>query len=315
MPAPQRLRRVTTTRIHAVRPPLPTLPDRFEATSMEPRRDRSLLVVLAGDQLGKAIRLDAPEIVLGRGDSSTIQITDPGLSWNHARIRVLTDGVTIEDLGSTNGTFVCGERVAAPRRLRDGDRIALGGRTVLKYSLADELEEAAALRLYESAVHDPLTGLYNRRYIEARLASELSYVERHAASLAVLFVDIDHFKLINDHYGHHAGDAVLRVVGATVQRMLRPEDVLSRFGGEEFVVIARSLSARNAVILAERIRRAIEQLELPIAGDPVKLTISIGIAIARTGLLRDTASTLVERADAAMYEAKQQGRNRVVASS
>ncbi len=311
------MRRVSTTRMHAVRAPLPTLRDSepwLDATSVEPKRDRPLLLVLAGEQLGKVVRLDAGDVVLGRGGDATVQITDPGLSWKHARVRVRGDGVYLEDLQSTNGTYVAGERIVSPTRLQDGDRISLGGRTVLKFFNADALEENAAVRMYESAVHDPLTGLFNRRYVEARLASELSYVERHAASLAVFFIDIDHFKHINDRYGHQAGDAVLRVVGATVQRMVRPEDVLARYGGEEFVVIARSISARNASILAERMRRSIEHMELPFAGETASVTISIGIALARLAPPRESASELIDRADAAMYHAKQQGRNRVVAS-
>lgn len=319
--APERAkptRRVSTSRIFAVRPALPTLPESElppEIASANPARDRLLLIVLAGDDLGKVIRLNGPELVIGRGDASGGQIQDPGLSSKHARLRVLPDGVYIEDLGSKNGTYVDGTRVTAPRRLKDGDRIGLGGHTVLKFSHADALEEAAATSLYESTVRDSLTGLFNRRYAEARLASELSYGERHGTPVSVLFIDIDHFKRFNDAHGHHVGDAVLNVVGNTIARIVRPEDVLARFGGEEFVVLLRSVSPRNAHILADRICRHVERLEIPLPDGTLcePITVSIGLAVAGIDPPRQLPAELIERADAAMYEAKRQGRNRVVA--
>jgi diguanylate cyclase (GGDEF)-like protein len=106
--------------------------------------------------------------------------------------------------------------------------------------------------VYEAALRDPLTRAYNRRYFDDRLFSELSFARRHGAPLGLLMVDLDHFKRINDVYGHQAGDVVLRVVAATIQRLMRPEDVVARYGGDEFVVIARGTTLRNAEILAER---------------------------------------------------------------
>ncbi len=274
-------------------------------------RDRHLLTVLVGDQLGQVIRLDGDELLLGRGDQVDVRLVDPGLSWVHARLRRLEDGFYLEDLASTNGTFVDGNRIQQPVRLSDGDRIQLGGRTTLKFSIVDELEESAALRLYGSMVHDALTGVFNRRYLEERLSSEVSFACRHATSLALLLIDVDHFKRVNDLFGHNVGDATLRVIAASIQRILRPEDVLARYGGEEFVVLARSVTPRNAEILAERIRRHVEELELALA-DELPMSVSVGVAVIVPGRARPDAAALLRTADEAMYEAKALGRNRVV---
>jgi diguanylate cyclase (GGDEF)-like protein len=306
-------RHVTTAKVHvAPRPPFATpLQEELEAASLceTGGKSRSLITVLAGEQLGKIVAVEG-DLVIGRGEHADVRFTDPGISWRHARLLRREDAVFVEDLGSTNGTFVHGQRVSQPRRLTDGDQIRLGGHTVLKYFVADRLEEAAAQSLYESAVRDPLTGVHNRRYLIERLASEISFALRHAAPLAVLFIDVDHFKRVNDLFGHAVGDATLRVITMTIQRMIRPEDVLSRYGGEEFVVIARSVTPRNAEILAERIRRRIGELELPLEGEPA-LSVSIGVA-ALAGLPQPDAAALVSAADQAMYAAKERGRNCVV---
>ncbi len=283
-----------------------------QATNSGPLvRDRCLLTVLAGDQLGQVIRLDRDELLLGRGDHVDVRLIDPGLSWVHARLTRRADGFYLEDLASTNGTYLGRDRVDQPVKLGDGDRIQLGGHTTLKFSVVDELEETAALRLYQSMVHDSLTGVYNRRYLESRLTSEVSFAARHATTLALLLIDVDHFKQVNDLLGHHVGDATLRVIAASIQRILRPEDVLARYGGEEFVVLARSITPRNAEILAERIRRHVEQLELALA-DELPMSVSVGVAVIAPGHSPPDAAALLTAADSAMYEAKEQGRNRVV---
>lgn len=304
---PRRPRRTSTSRL---RVPSATELELERVESTAPTRDRYLLTVLRGDPLGRVVRV-VDEVVIGRGDDVSLALDDPALSWRHARVFRTGGELFVEDLGSTNGTFLGERRVTRPVRVGDGDRIRLGGHTVLKLALTDALEEEAAQRLFESTVKDALTSVHNRRYLLERLATELSFAERHDDTIAVLVVDIDHFKQINDEHGHHVGDAVLRVVAAAIQRVLRPEDLLARYGGDEFVVLTRRITQQNARILAERLRAHVAGIDLPLPGTH-QLTVSVGLRCAGPGQFPSAPEELLTEADSAMYEAKQNGRNCVV---
>jgi diguanylate cyclase (GGDEF)-like protein len=275
-----------------------------------PPRDRGTLIVVAGSVPGAVHPVEGRgEFVLGRGAAAAVSLEDQSLSRRHARIFRTAEGYFVEDLGSTNGTFVIGERLAGARLLRDGDRIQLGLATVLRFALYDAAEQETAQQLFESAVRDPLTGLYNRRYLDDRLTAELSFALRHETALTVMLADVDHFKRVNDTYGHAAGDAVLRAVGASLQRTLRSEDIVARYGGEEFCIVSRALDARNAEIVAERCRSVIAALAIPWEDSRLGITVSIGVAtLSETSIYADTAS-LVDAADRALYLAKESGRN------
>ena len=165
------------------------------------------------------------------------------------------------------------------------------------------------------ALTDDLTGLYNRRYVFAHL-SEL--IVRHAeggSQTAVMIFDIDHFKRVNDRYGHPAGDDVLRELAVRAQRNVRSVDLVGRLGGEEFIVVMPETNLSGAAVVADRLRLAVceEQFNLPANGELVPVTISIGVAITATG--EDTLEGLLKRADEALYAAKNGGRNRVVTAS
>jgi two-component system cell cycle response regulator len=271
---------------------------------------QATLTVLTGTNPGAVYRLESPTVVIGRSADAGIPVNDRGLSRRHAQVLRLPDGFYLEDLGSTNGTFYDGERIASARKLESGCRIQIGENTVLRFSLQDELEQEAAQQMYEMTVRDPLTRLYNRRYLDERLQTEFAFAARHKTSLSVMVIDVDHFKRVNDTAGHQAGDAVLRALASALQRMVRTEDLLARYGGEEFVVAARGIDERSAGIFAERIRRNVEQLEIPWADSRLKITISIGLA--HMGEQRYPApDALVAAADGALYQAKKRGRNRV----
>jgi len=247
--------------------------------------------------------------VIGRSREAEIQITDAGLSRRHAQILRRPDGFYLEDLGSTNGTFYNGERLNESHKLEDGSRIQIGENTVLRFALQDKLEQEAARQMYEMTVRDPLTRLHNRRYLDERIKSEFAYAIRHDSALTVLIVDVDHFKNVNDTMGHPAGDAVLRALGAGLQRMVRAEDILARFGGEEFVVVARSIDENGSTIFAERIRRNVESMVIPWGEVRLKITVSIGLA--HMGGKYSSPEGLLAAADGALYRAKRSGRNRV----
>jgi len=161
------------------------------------------------------------------------------------------------------------------------------------------------------ADHDALTGVLNRRALVRRLHDAAAQARPHHAPLALIFLDMDHFKSVNDRYGHPAGDACLRAVAETIADELRPTDSLGRYGGEEFVVMLPGTTQENAMAVAERIRRSIEALPVHARGETLQTTVSMGVAsLLGAG---DTVDDLVARADAALYRAKTQGRNCVVA--
>ena len=171
-------------------------------------------------------------------------------------------------------------------------------------------------RLVRSGLTDFLTGWHNRRYLNARLKEELARAQRQSSNLVCLVIDLDHFKQINDKYGHLAGDTALREAAQRVDTHIRGSDAAARFGGDEFVVLAPSISLSQATQLAERIRDAVcgTPVEV-ITNTPVTLTVSIGVAaieLARDDAdLKGAAERLLSAADAALYKAKQKGRNRV----
>ena len=170
-------------------------------------------------------------------------------------------------------------------------------------------EAAAALTLRRSAELDALTGTFNRRTIDLWLSRSFSDAHRQEQLLSVLFVDIDHFKAINDTHGHAAGDSVLRQVSEVLRKELQPTDMLGRYGGEEFVIVLPGRNGDDARQLGERIRAAIELVRLEYEGKPIRITVSVGVA---TRLARESEpAAAVARADQALYAAKRSGRNRV----
>jgi two-component system, cell cycle response regulator len=276
------------------------------------KRDRCSLTMLSGPTTGSLVTVERTGVVFGRGTDATVRIQEAGLSRTHARISRVGDAYQIEDLDSTNGTYVNGDRLTAPRKLEEGDRIQMGVSVLYRVHMQDATEQEATRQLYESAVRDPLTQTHNRRYLDERLKAEFAYARRHLTPLSILLVDLDHFKSINDTLGHQAGDAVLRVVATGMHRMLRTEDLVARYGGEEFCVVARGTDSRNAMIVAERIRRMVEALHIPWEGKPVRVTLSIGLATMDQATPFAGVQALVAAADAALYRAKEAGRNRCV---
>jgi diguanylate cyclase (GGDEF)-like protein len=276
-------------------------------------RRRGILTVASGPDAGKIIPVVPGEVVtLGRSEECTMRFDDASLSRVHARVMCLMDDHLLGDAGSTNGTFVNDERIDKATHLEDGDRVQLGTSTILRFSLVAPEEEEALRRVYQAAVHDALTGVANRKHLEERLEAELAYANRHSANLSVIIVDLDHFKRVNDTYGHLAGDAVLKHAARLVQGALRTEDLVGRYGGEEFVVIARGTPADQAVGLADRLRERIASTPIVFEGQTIGVTMSGGVAsLEDCGPQRDRASIL-RTADERLYAAKEGGRNRVV---
>lgn len=172
-------------------------------------------------------------------------------------------------------------------------------------------------RLKIDGLTDPLTGLYNRRFFERRLAEELDrWARRHDSALVGMLVDVDHFKQINDRYGHQVGDRALQGVARLLGRELRGSDVLARYGGEEFVLLLPDTTADPGLVIAERLRAQVENAGFTGPdSESLQVTVSIGLAClmpATTRAVDDPGAWLLRQADAALYRAKQGGRNRVV---
>ncbi len=277
------------------------------------RRDRAHLIVLAGNSLGRMFRLDQPETFIGRATDATIRIEDDGVSRRHAKIVQMDGEVWVEDMKSANGTLINGQRVERGT-LHDGDKIQMGSTTILKFTYSDRLEENFQQKMIDAALHDGLTGAYNKRYLLERLPTEVAYAMRHKTPLSLLMVDVDHFKDINDKHGHPGGDYVLTTLAQVVMGALRTEDLFARFGGEEFAVLCRNVRLENACVLGNRLRSLVESCEFHYRKENISVTVSVGVASCVYQNNEDPA-LLIADADSALYEAKRAGRNRVAAAA
>ena len=271
-----------------------------------------LIIISAKSQatVGKMIKLDKPEFIMGRSTETNLQIEDDGVSRKHAKVIMSPNGgYSVMDLGSTNGTFLNGLKVQVAQ-LQDGDKIQVGSNTVIKFSLQDQLEEAYQRSIYESATRDGLTRLFNKKYFLETLSKEFSYCLRHRVPLSLVMFDVDHFKKINDTYGHPAGDYVLQRIAQRITETVRAEDLYARYGGEEFALMLRESADDKALRCAERCRRAVDSTDFVFNGTPIKVTISLGVS---TLFDSDFASPedLIAAADKYLYRAKKGGRNRV----
>jgi len=205
---------------------------------------------------------------------------------------------------------VQGQRVSR-QVLRDGDVIQFGPTAVFRYTVTDESQEALLQQLYDASVTDALTGAHNREHFDTQLRSELSYARRHKVEVSLAFFDVDHFKRVNDTYGHPAGDAVLVALANTIRNMIRNEDVFARYGGEEFALILRGIDSAGANTVGERLRERIETMRVPTDAGELRVTVSVGCS-SFAELDEKTPEALVSTADKRLYAAKHAGRNRVV---
>jgi len=278
-----------------------------------PRRqskDRHLLVRVRGAELGRVSRLPNESFRVGRSQDCELWLGDDGVSRKHARIIRELAGYVIEDTESANGTFVQGARVSR-QLLRDGDVIQFGPTAVFRYTITDESQEALLQQLYDASVTDALTAAHNREHFDTQLRSELSYARRHKVDLSLAFFDVDHFKKVNDTYGHQGGDAVLVGLANTIRAMIRNEDVFARYGGEEFALILRGIDGVGAHAVGERLRERVASMRVEHEGRTLGITVSVGCA-SFAELNDKTPEALVSTADKRLYTAKRGGRNRVV---
>jgi two-component system, cell cycle response regulator len=272
-------------------------------------RTRARLIVLAGGNVGEMYEI-GQELVLGRSRSADVRLHGDGISRKHARVHVDGVEVLLEDLGSTNGSYVNGERIAGHHVLLEGDKIQIGSGVILKFTFHDELDEDFQKQMFQSASRDALTQVYNKRFFLEQLDSEFAFATRHGTALSLLMFDLDYFKRVNDTYGHLTGDYVLAEFARAIIPAIRQEDTFARYGGEEFVVLSRN-DALSAEAFGERLRKTIETHKFDHDGTLVRVTVSVGLAsVPDPGI--NSASELIATADRALYAAKRTGRNCVV---
>ena len=263
------------------------------------------LVVIHGEDLGKKYDLKKTATI-GRAPKSAIQVDQDSVSRAHAELRSEGGRLTVKDLGSTNGTFVNDEQIEGEHKLRNGDLIKIG-RTVFKFIASHNIEATYHDEIYKLTTMDGLTQVFNRRYFEETLDRELSRCRRYQRTLSLVMLDVDHFKQINDGFGHLAGDAVLKELAVTVRKRIRREDVLARYGGEEFGLVLPEVDLSGAVAMAQKVRRLVEKHVFSFDGANIPVTLSAGVATMERK--KDDAAELVRRADERLYEAKAGGRN------
>jgi two-component system, cell cycle response regulator len=274
------------------------------------------LTFLSGPALGKEIPLVHRELTLGRGKDCDIIIPDPLVSREHLRIicrKVVkkeedpTLQVVLRDLGSKNGTMVNYAPIHQAV-LKPGDKIFLG-KVILKFDHRDLAEQGFYDEIYRLATTDSLTSLMNKATIMRQLSEEIAVLTRKKRRIAVVLVDIDGFKGMNDLHGHLMGDRILQSAAKMFCLNMRRRDKVGRFGGDEFLIVLPETGSRGAVQLAERIRKMLETTIAAELGLSIAVTASLGAASDRA----DAASpeSLIEHADIALYRAKALGRNRV----
>lgn len=295
-----------------------------QETRVRVHERRPALVFLRGELLAVPIPLERDEVILGRALEANVRVNDPLASRLHARITTERDPSTgearyrITDLASTNGTLLNGKLINEAF-LEDGDKLVIGEH-LMRFDMLDEIDREYQRQIHRLLVHDELTGLLTSKSFFSELRREAARAEVESRPFCVLMMDVDHFKVVNDTYGHLAGNETLEELGGVITGALRAGDVAARFGGEEFAAFLLDADYAQALVAAERVRAAVEEHAFPAtrrgsaeAERKHQMTISIGIASFPTDA-RDPVQ-LVELADSALYRAKRSGRNQVCAYS
>jgi len=279
---------------------------------------RPVLVALGGELLATPIPLERSEVTLGRALDADVRVNDARASRLHACISTETDPSSgefvcrIKDLQSTNGTLLNG-RAVTEARLVNGDKIMIGNQ-LFRFELVDEIDRAFQQQIQRLLGHDELTGLLTSKSFFTELRREATRAEETSKPFCVLMMDLDHFKAVNDSYGHLVGNRTLQDIGVIISAALRTGDVAARFGGEEFAAFLLDADYLQGLVAAERVRRGVEEYVFSAVArgvDPsaarFHLTVSIGVACFPEDA-RDPIR-LVEMADSALYRAKRSGRN------
>jgi two-component system, cell cycle response regulator len=259
--------------------------------------------------MGTRYALGDTPVVLGRGNDCDIRINDHSVSRRHARIQPGADGYYAVDLQSTNGTFV-NDVPASICKMKDGDYLRVGN-CIYRFLAGGNVEAEYHEEIYRLTIIDALTDVPNKRALMEFLDRELARSCRHGRPLALVMLDLDRFRAINEEYGHLGGDFALRELAARLKSNIRKEELFARYGGEEFAIVLPETTREGAVILCERLRKLCEDTLFQYEDKSFRVTISLGVATT-DGSERLSPRELISRADEKLYQAKHEGRNRVV---
>lgn len=271
------------------------------------------LVLLVGpaNMIGRQWPLQSNNMILGRTDSANIHVEDKSISKSHAKFLISGGEVSIIDLESTNKTVVNGRLIPSlqPIILGNNDQIKTGN-VIFKFLEKGNIETVSAAETFGRGMMDPLTGINNKGAFEAQAADSFRKAELLGAHLSIVTFDIDHFKLVNDTYGHSAGDYILKELVTLVKTtQIRGNDFFARTGGEEFCLLLLGSKINEAKDVAERIRHKIEDHNFEFQGIKMPITVSLGIS-SKSDADR-TWQEIFDRADKALYASKYNGRNQV----
>jgi diguanylate cyclase (GGDEF)-like protein len=286
-------------------------PDTLLLELQKAREQDACLIIIRGKPQGHRFFLTQDEMIIGRDPAAGIALADEGISRRHAALTRKGDAVLVTDLESANGTFVNDRRVAQahPVVLAKEDMLRIGN-SILKFLPAGELEIIFYGNLGAAAHTDALTRIYNKGYLREALDAEFKRAKGLHTDFSIIFFDLDHFKKINDTFGHEAGDEVLKEITRLIRtEFVGPRDIFARYGGEEFAILLPSQSVGGAADLAERIRAAVEAHAFVYEDARMPVTCSMGVAALTPGT--ESASALLRNADKAGYSSKQNGRNKV----
>lgn len=282
-----------------------------------PKRE-ACLVVINGADLGKKYVLAQTSTVIGRSSKVDVQVDEESISRSHAVVDNYGDSVVARDLESTNGTYV-NDTPIREKKLVDGDQIKIG-RTIFKFLSGSNIEAQYHDEIYRLTTTDGLTQIYNKRYFIKEMEREMSRSLRYQRMLSLVMCDIDHFKGINDTYGHLAGDHVLRQVAKRITTHIRRDDIFARYGGEEFAMLLPEIDRVHGAKLAEKLRRLVEAEPFVFDNIPIAVTLSMGVADLGEYLEAVQSApdpeeinpfAFIKLADDRLYEAKRTGRNRI----
>jgi len=267
------------------------------------------LLVVGGPLNGTLFNLTKETTTIGRLATTEIPLDFQGISRHH--FSIVLNGKThfLQDAGSKNGTYLNNQKIEAPMALRKGDIIKVGS-IALKYLPKGDPERLTYDKLQKEAHSDGLTGCYNKMYANNATDLEVKKSKVTGNPLALIIFDLDHFKKVNDNYGHDAGDYVLKEMAKLIRdNGVRELDIFARYGGEEFVILLPRTNLKNAFEISARLRKLIEGHNFIYDGKKLPVTASIGVADYRQGVLNGT--DLFRRADNAVYKSKEGGRNQV----
>lgn len=288
-----------------------TLKDRAPATP-KPEGNPPSFIQYTGETVGKRYLLIAALTPIGRGVQMELCIPEASVSRHHADVKLQGTQVILSDAGSANGTYVNEKLLTTDTILQDQDMVRLGT-VVLKYMSADNLDGWVHDKMHRLSTIDGGTGIYNKQFLLDALESEWRKA-KSTRDLTLLYYDLDHFKRVNDTYGHNAGDVVLRETVNAIRPLLNKYQLFCRFGGEEFVILLPQTQLASGKQLGEILRATVAGYDITLEKDGATIvhrqTLSMGVAQMSPTML--APRELLEAADQKLYAAKQGGRNQVV---